>query len=82
MIMADNKDNKNPGKGMDIFCECMAGMLYSDEEIRETMSAEDAEEFIRLRNELVAPDKDVVIGTYDVDDIDRLMAAEDSETYE
>ena len=44
----------NTGKGEALFNECMAAMFYSDEEIRATMSPEDADEYIELRGELVS----------------------------
>ena len=39
----------NTGKGEALFNECMAAMFYSDEEIRATMSPEDADEYIELK---------------------------------
>ena len=85
MIMAENVDKKKTGKGMDIFSECLAAMMYSDEEIREAMSPDDADEFIELRNNLVAPgsSREVSIGGYgDSDDSELSLAAEQEETYE
>ena len=45
--MAENENKKNLERGMDIFSECLAAMMYSDDEIRETMSPDDAEEYIK-----------------------------------
>ena len=56
MIMADMQNDKNIERGTKLFSECLAAMMYSDEEIRETMLADDAEEFIRLRDELLSTD--------------------------
>ena len=82
--MAEKENKKNLERGMDIFSECLAAMMYSDDEIRETMSPDDADEFIRLRNSLVAPDASCerVIGGYGNGDEDVLpLAAEDAEIY-
>ena len=43
MIMAEKENKMNTGKGEALFNECMAAMFYSDEEIRATMSPEDAD---------------------------------------
>ena len=82
--MAEKENKKNLERGMDIFSECLAAMMYSDEEIRETMSPDDADEFIRLRNSLVASDSscEKVIGQYGNSDDHALpLAAEEEENY-
>ena len=76
-----DKKNKNSDKGFDIFSECLAAMLYSDEEIKDVMSPEDAEEFIRLRNELVPSDDEKSVGIYREEDNDMPMAAETDVPY-
>jgi hypothetical protein len=84
MIMADRQNDKNTERGTELFSECLAAMMYSDEEIRETMSPDDADEFIRLRNSLVAPDSscEKVIGQYGNSDDHALpLAAEEEENY-
>ena len=83
MIMAEMENDKNLERGMDLFGECLAAMMYSDEEIREMMSPEDADEFIELRNKMVesgAP-REIVLGGYDSDEDSLPLAAEDEETY-
>ena len=82
--MAEKENKKNLERGMDIFSECLAAMMYSDDEIRETMSPVDAEEYIKLRDGLVASDASCerVIGGYGNGDEDVLpLAAEDAEIY-
>ena len=84
MIMADKENEKNIERGTELFSECLAAMMYSEEEIRETMSPDEADEFIRLREELLAPGSscEKIVGIYDGDDEDALpLAAEDEETY-
>lgn len=85
MTMAEKRDDKDMKKGMELFNECLAAMLYSDEEIREVMSPDDAEEFIELRNNLVTselPD-DITIGRYENNKEEHLpLVAEEEETYE
>ena len=84
MIMADKEKERNAERGMAIFSECMAGMMYSDEEIHEVMSSDDAAEFIALRDGMVSPDnvRSKSIGAYDnEDDGALLLAAEDEENY-
>ena len=41
MIMAD-KEHDNNQRGIELLGECLAGMIYSDEEILEAMSPDDA----------------------------------------
>ena len=84
MIMADKENDKNIERGTELFSECLAAMMYSEEEIRETMSPDDADEFIRLREELLSPGSscEKIVGNYNDDDEDALpLAAEDEETY-
>ena len=83
--MADKNNNKNLQKGAELFNECLAAMMYSDEEILEAMSPDDAEEFIKLRNNLVAPEADyeIFVGKYAGDDnCSSSLAAEEEENYE
>lgn len=82
--MAEKENKKNLERGMDIFSECLAAMMYSDDEIREMLSPVDAEEYIKLRDGLVASDASCerVIGGYGNGDEDVLpLAAEDAEIY-
>ena len=85
MIMAEKIDKMNSGKGTQLFNECMEALFYSDEEIRDTMSPEDADEFIELRDELVssAKPRTISVGEYSDGDNenDLPMAAEDEEAY-
>ncbi len=77
-----NVNENNPERGMEIFGECLAGMLYSDEEIRSTLAQEDADEFIALRNELLQSQGEKVIGRcYDDDETSLPLAAEDGSAY-
>ena len=56
-----------------------AAMLYSDEEIREIFSKEDADEFIELRRQAR---KNFAPKGYDVEEEEQLpMAAEDESKY-
>lgn len=67
---------------MELFGECLAGMLYSDEEIMENMSPEDAAEFIELRNELLLSRHETVLGRdYGNDEGELPMAAEEECAY-
>lgn len=82
--MAEKENKKNLERGMDIFSECLAAMMYSDDEIREMLSPDDAEEYIKLRDGLVASDASCerVIGGYGNGDEDVLpLAAEEEENY-
>lgn len=84
MIMADKQNDKNKARGTELFSECLAAMMYSDEEIREAMSPDDADEFIMLRNELLAPDSSCkkVVGNYNANEDETLpLAAEDEDSY-
>ena len=83
MIMGEKENDKNLDRGMDLFSECLAAMMYTDEEIRETMSPEDADEFIELRNRLLesGTPREIRLGGYDSDEDSLPLAAEDEETY-
>ena len=83
MIMVEKENDKNLERGMDLFGECLAAMMYSDEEIRETMSPEDADEFIELRNKLLesGSPREIVLGGYKSDEESLPLVAEDEETY-
>lgn len=77
--------NNSSEKGKELFGECLAAMLYSDEEIRETMSPEDADEFIKLRNDLANSNSSAesFVGKYDATEDECLpLAAEEEEKYE
>ena len=83
MIMAD-KEHDNNQRGIDLLGECLAGMIYSDEEILEAMSPDDAREFLELRNSMLPdePSREIILGSYDAeDDEPHSMAAEDDENY-
>ena len=81
MIMADKQNDKNIERGTKLFSECLAAMMYSDEEIRETMSTDDAEEFIRLRDELLSTDSSCK-KIYKANEDEALpLAAEDEDSY-
>ena len=59
-------------------------MIYSDEEILEAMSPDDAREFLELRNSMLPdePSREIILGSYDAeDDEPHPMAAEDAENY-
>lgn len=79
--MERDVNDKLHERGMEIFGECLAGMLYSDEEIRATMAKEDADEFIALRNELLQSQDGTVIGGYSDEDVQLPMAAEEENDY-
>lgn len=66
---------------MEIFSECLAAMLYSDEEIKATMASEDADEFIALRNNLLQSAGEGSVTSYEEKDIELPLAAEDEDTY-
>jgi hypothetical protein len=84
MKMTDKQNMENNGKGIDIFSEAMAALLYSDEEIRATLSPEEAEEFIELRNSLFPDEQSngIVLGGYGDDDACMQQAAEEETPYE
>ena len=79
--MADKQNDKNIERGTKLFSECLAAMMYSDEEIRETMSTDDAEEFIRLRDELLSTDSSCKKINKSNEDEALPLAAEDEESY-
>lgn len=85
MIMAEKEDKMNTGKGEALFNECMATMFYSDEEIRATMSPEDADEFIELCNDFTSSDhpRTISVGGYydNTAENDLPQAAENEEPY-
>ena len=84
MIMTDKEHDNNIQRGIDLFSECLAGMMYSDEEILETMSPDDAREFLELRNSMLPdePSHEIILGSYDTeDDKPHSLAAEDDENY-
>lgn len=84
MIMTDKEHDNNIQRGIDLFSECLAGMMYSDEEILETMSLDDAREFLELRNSMLPdePFHEIILGSYDTeDDKPHSLAAEDAENY-
>ena len=75
--MEKDANNRRPEKGMEIFSECLAAMLYSDEEIKATMASEDADEFIALRNNLFQSAGEGSVASYEEGDVELPMAAED-----
>lgn len=79
--MEKDTNNRRPEKGMEIFSECLAAMLYSDEEIKATMASEDADEFIALRNNLLQSAGEGSVTSYEEKDIELPLAAEDEDTY-
>lgn len=84
MIMAD-KEHDNNKRGIELLGECLAGMIYSDEEILEAMSSEDAAEFIELRDNVLPaePSHEIFVGGYGTEDETPMpLAAEENETYE
>ena len=66
--------------GVEMMTGAAAAMLYSDEEIREIFSKEDADEFIELRQQVK---KNFAPKGYDIDSDDGQlpMAAEDEGKY-
>jgi hypothetical protein len=67
--------------GVEMMTGAAAAMLYSDEEIREVFSKEDADEFIELRRQVK---KNFAPKGYDTDSDDEQlpMAAEDGSDYQ
>lgn len=80
--MKRDTKNKTPERGMEIFSECMVAMLYTDEEIKNSMSPKDADEFIEIRNSLLQSKEEFCIGIgYKEDDIEHPLAAEEETAY-
>jgi hypothetical protein len=80
--MEKDANNRRPERGMEIFSECLAAMLYSDDEIRAGMTSEDAEEFIEMRNDLIYSSRGTVASdSYVENDISLPLAAEEEATY-
>lgn len=78
-----NKSSKEESKveiGVDMVTGAAAALLYSDEEIREVFSKEDADEFIELRKQAR---KNFATPKYEIGNNDELlpMAAEDESGY-
>ena len=81
MTDADNSSKKTSkvDVGVEMMSGAAAAMLYSDEEIRDIFSKEDADEFIELRRQAR---KNFAPKGYDVEEEEQLpMAAEDESTY-
>ena len=81
MTDADNSSKKTSkvDVGVEMMSGAAAAMLYSDEEIREIFSKEDADEFIELRRQVR---KNFAPKGYDVEEEEQLpMAAEDESKY-
>lgn len=81
MTDADNSSKKTSkvDVGVEMMSGAAAAMLYSDEEIREIFSKEDADEFIELRRQAR---KNFAPKGYDVEEEEQLpMAAEDESKY-
>ena len=80
--MGKDVSNGTPEKGMEIFSESLAAMLYSDEEIRAGMASEDAEEFIEIRNDLVYSGRAATTPlSYNENDASLPLAAEEEASY-
>ena len=78
-----NKSSRNTSKidiGVEMMTGAAAAMLYSDEEIRDIFSKEDADEFIELRQQAR---RNFAAPKYDSDNSDEelQMAAEDEVGY-
>ncbi len=78
-----NKSSKEESKveiGVDMVTGAAAALLYSDEEIREVFSKEDADEFIELRKQAR---KNFATSKYEIGNNDEQlpMAAEDESGY-
>ena len=77
-----NKSSRKTDIGVDMMTGAAAALLYTDEEIRDVFSKEDADEFIELRRqarENFAPPKSYDLGHND----EQLpMAAEDGSDYQ
>ena len=78
-----NKSNNEASKvdiGVDMVTGAAAALLYSDEEIREVFSKEDADEFIELRRQAR---KNFAAPKYEIGNNDEQlpMAAEDENGY-
>ena len=78
-----NKSSRNTSKidiGVEMMTGAAAAMLYSDEEIRDIFSKEDADEFIELRQQAR---RNFAAPKYDSDNSDEelQMAAEDEGEY-
>lgn len=81
MTDADNSSKKTSkvDVGVEMMSGAAAAMLYSDEEIRDIFSKEDADEFIELRRQAR---KNFAPKGYDVEEEEQLpMAAEDESKY-
>lgn len=81
MTDADNSSKKTSkvDLGVEMMSGAAAAMLYSDEEIRDIFSKEDADEFIELRRQAR---KNFAPKGYDVEEEEQLpMAAEDESKY-
>lgn len=81
MTDADNSSKKTSkvDLGVEMMSGAAAAMLYSDEEIRDIFSKEDADEFIELRRQVR---KNFAPKGYDVEEEEQLpMAAEDESKY-
>lgn len=81
MTDADNSSKKTSkvDVGVEMMSGAAAAMLYSDEEIREIFSKEDADEFIELRRQAR---KNFAPKGYDVEEEEQMpMAAEDESKY-
>lgn len=81
MTDADNSSKKTSkvDVGVEMMSGAAAAMLYSDEEIRDIFSKEDADEFIELRRQAR---KNFAPKGYDVEEEEQMpMAAEDESKY-
>ena len=86
-FVAMSKKSRNPEHGIDLGVDIVSGaaaaMMYTEEEIRDIFSPEDAEEFLELRREVVRnySSQKYDITTPDCGDTQSQMAAEDEEKY-
>lgn len=82
-----SKKSRNPEHGVDIGVDIVSGaaaaMMYTEEEIRDVFSPEEAEEFLELRREVVRNymSHKYDITTPDCGDTQCQIAAEDEEKY-
>ena len=85
MTTKKHKSRSRDEIAIDMVCGVTAALTYSDEEIYNTLPKEDAEEFIRLRNEVksdMQPGSTGIKIGYGFDDEDLSLAAEDEASYE
>ena len=77
----DNEENIKINRGIELICEAAEAFLYTDEELRRDLPPEEAEEFIELRNSILAKAKPLGKSNFDFGDSDIELAAEDDSNY-